>query len=274
MSKIGLTLENAPVHGKQLSFRAPCSSFSTECLVINGADYTVVDAAHNNLAGIEGIWNADSIVSVILDTSRMEAYMQNPAKPPQMPESNSDSLTKIDFSGFDNGSISEVMESGEIVIHEVAFDESRRPVSIDGIEIDWGDSDPGPVESTEYPGCHYRTVNGEKEWINPPMIAGDAYRTQERYNGNPVYMACVQHTKATGTNGTTTVHQKTLMLAAAPHIVSLSGVVSNAYGEAYPSSKYGDLKTSYYEGELCIDYNVTEAMPESTVDIIVKFTLD
>lgn len=77
MSKIGLTLEIAPVHGKQLSFRAPCGSSSTECLVINGAEYTIVDAAHNNLAGIEGIWNADSIVSVILDTSRMEAYIQN-----------------------------------------------------------------------------------------------------------------------------------------------------------------------------------------------------
>ena len=182
-------------------------------------------------------------------------------------------VSEIDLSNFEKGSFTEVVD-GETVSHAVAYDDKGRPVSIDGVSIEWGDSDVGPVESTEYPGCSYRTVDGEKEWINPPMIAGEAYRTQERHNGKAVYAACVRHEKAIGSNGTTTVHQQTLMLAAAPHIVSLSGVVSNAYGEAYPSSRYGDLKASYYEGELCIDYNVTEAMPESTVDIIVKFTLD
>lgn len=43
------------------------------------------------------------------------------------------------------------------------------------------------VESTEYPGCYYRTVGGETEWINPPMVSGVEYRTTERYNGMPVY---------------------------------------------------------------------------------------
>lgn len=43
------------------------------------------------------------------------------------------------------------------------------------------------VESTEYPGCFYRTVDGETEWINPPMVFGVEYRTTERYNGLPVY---------------------------------------------------------------------------------------
>lgn len=26
------------------------------------------------------------------------------------------------------------------------------------------------VEDTTYKGCYYRTVNGAKEWINPPML--------------------------------------------------------------------------------------------------------
>ena len=42
------------------------------------------------------------------------------------------------------------------------------------------------VESTEYPGCYYRTVDGETEWINPPMNGGP-YRTTERFRREPVY---------------------------------------------------------------------------------------
>ena len=42
-------------------------------------------------------------------------------------------------------------------------------------------------ESTEYPGCYYRTVDGETEWQNPPMVQGTEYRTVERYKGSVVY---------------------------------------------------------------------------------------
>ena len=46
------------------------------------------------------------------------------------------------------------------------------------------------VESNEYPGCYYRlTSTGEKEWVNPPMIPDETYRTVERYNNKPVYVA-------------------------------------------------------------------------------------
>ncbi len=44
------------------------------------------------------------------------------------------------------------------------------------------------VQSTEYPGCYYRTVDGEVEWITPPMLIDTEYRTTERYEGNPVYI--------------------------------------------------------------------------------------
>lgn len=43
------------------------------------------------------------------------------------------------------------------------------------------------VESTQYPGCFYRIVNGETEWINPPLMRGVEYLTTERWNGNKVY---------------------------------------------------------------------------------------
>ena len=38
-------------------------------------------------------------------------------------------------------------------------------------------------------GCYYRTVDGEVEWINPPMVVGTEYRTTERFSGKPVYTA-------------------------------------------------------------------------------------
>lgn len=43
------------------------------------------------------------------------------------------------------------------------------------------------IESAEYPGCYYRTVNGVVEWINPPTISSVEYRTTERWNGKAVY---------------------------------------------------------------------------------------
>lgn len=45
----------------------------------------------------------------------------------------------------------------------------------------------GAIESTDYPGCFYREVDGVVEWVNPPMALGVEYRTTERYNGKPVY---------------------------------------------------------------------------------------
>ena len=42
-------------------------------------------------------------------------------------------------------------------------------------------------ESADYPGCYYRVVDGEDEWINPPMIPGMEYRTTERFYGKTVY---------------------------------------------------------------------------------------
>lgn len=42
-------------------------------------------------------------------------------------------------------------------------------------------------ESLDHPGCYYRTISGVTEWVNPPMIPGEEYRTTERWQGKPVY---------------------------------------------------------------------------------------
>ena len=43
------------------------------------------------------------------------------------------------------------------------------------------------IESNEHPGCYYRVVNGVREWVNPPLIAGIEYRTTERWKNKNVY---------------------------------------------------------------------------------------
>ena len=48
------------------------------------------------------------------------------------------------------------------------------------------------IESTAHPGCYYRLVNGETEWLNPPMVPSEEYRTSERYMGKAVYTTIVE----------------------------------------------------------------------------------
>lgn len=50
------------------------------------------------------------------------------------------------------------------------------------------------TESTDYPGCYYRMVDGAQEWINPPMIDGVEYRTTEKFEGKAVYCQLVYFT--------------------------------------------------------------------------------
>lgn len=47
-------------------------------------------------------------------------------------------------------------------------------------------------EDTAYPGCYYRVVDGETEWMNPPMVLNGIFRTTKRFNGYPVYTAVVR----------------------------------------------------------------------------------
>ena len=51
------------------------------------------------------------------------------------------------------------------------------------------------TEDTEYPGCFYRMVDGEKEWLNPPMVDDVAYPTVERDNGRRVWVGVLNFGK-------------------------------------------------------------------------------
>ena len=73
-----------------------------------------------------------------------------------------------------------------------------QPVQVDELDHTAQEIDDGiGFESTDYPGCYYRTVDGVTEWFNPPMILGVEYRTTERRNDAPVYWKYVNLGKLT-----------------------------------------------------------------------------
>ena len=43
------------------------------------------------------------------------------------------------------------------------------------------------VEDSTYPGCYYHMVDGEKEWLNPPMVFDQEYRLMSRSKGYILY---------------------------------------------------------------------------------------
>ena len=79
MGKVKLTLPGMeiPVTGKQVSFEAPCNCDDTECLQIDGVDYTVVDSLGNTVTGIGGVWATGSKITVVLDVENQKAYLLN-----------------------------------------------------------------------------------------------------------------------------------------------------------------------------------------------------
>lgn len=75
-------------------------------------------------------------------------------------------------------------------------------------------------ESSEHPGCYYRMVGEEAEWLNPPMVAGVEYRTAERWEDAAVYTKLVN--LGTAENGKTVEHG-----VSASAIIRFSGKLAN-----------------------------------------------
>lgn len=54
-------------------------------------------------------------------------------------------------------------------------------------------------EAQDFPGCFYCSVDGESEFMNPPMVQG-TQRTAKRFNGYPVYATVVNVASLPGAN--------------------------------------------------------------------------
>lgn len=93
------------------------------------------------------------------------------------------------------------------------------------------------IADATYPSCYYRMVDGEKEWINPPMVSGVEYRTMERYLGKPVKTKVI--------NCGVVAKGGTLTFAHNCNISVLVRSVINAGRNAVPLIYNGDTENQY-----------------------------
>ena len=98
------------------------------------------------------------------------------------------------------------------------------------------------VEDSTYKGCYYRMVNGEKEWVNPPLVIDTEYRTAERWNGAAVYTKLIDC--GTVTNGKIVQYgvTKTRLLAISVMIGTFPATQRAAGTDSTSSAYY----TAYY----------------------------
>lgn len=116
-------------------------------------------------------------------------------------------------------------------------------VNIKGPQGEQGEPGLGASESQDYPGCYCRTVDGETEWINPPMAVDTEYRTAERWMGQPVYTKLLDGGEAS--NGKDVSYGT----EASVKILRLAGTVGS-YAFPYHYGKALDNAWSFY----VIDY--------------------
>ena len=139
-----------------------------------------------------------------------------------------------------------------------------QPAQVDQLDHTAQEIDDGiGFESTDYPGCYYRMVDGAVEWLNPPMVVGTEYRTTERYLGKPVYVKVVNFGNYPA-SGTKTVAHK---ISNVRNIVSCLGTSSLGYsvnGYLYISAFYAD-KTN-------INITVTADVSNNGVKVMLKYT--
>lgn len=120
------------------------------------------------------------------------------------------------------------------------------------------------TESTDYPGCYYRMVNGAQEWINPPMVADVEYLTTERWNGKPVY---TKYISTFGTMPDNTSKQIALDIEPAT-VISIGGYCTQ--GSAYRNLIEIDCE-AYVTAEWNLNVNTKWMASAYTAHIVLKY---
>ena len=129
------------------------------------------------------------------------------------------------------------------------------------------------VESTEYPGCYYRTVNGTSEWLNPPMVIGTEYRTTERYSGKAVYEKAVSLGNLP--NAATKQVRYTASGVVATNIVNIRGIAMNESGRPQPLPlDYNGLLIEIHANAEFVFVRTIDDNSTWTAVAVVKYTKD
>lgn len=75
---IVLTCEKRVGHGTLVKFVAPCHCAAvTGGLVVGENTYSIVNSLGSVVTGLGGTWQAGSIIAVVIDTTNMQAFIQN-----------------------------------------------------------------------------------------------------------------------------------------------------------------------------------------------------
>lgn len=137
------------------------------------------------------------------------------------------------------------------------------------------------TEGTGNPGCYYRMVGGEKEYINPPMRSGVEYRTTERFAGEPVYAMLIIRVFTGSMNSKgeldpiTLTHEVTIRNVTKMWIDS--GLYTTDGGTLYGCSDAGsniahDHYVSNYKGNISITCNTNGGIRQVTAYVLAKYT--
>ena len=120
----------------------------------------------------------------------------------------------------------------------------------------------GGIESTDYPGCYYRMVDGVVEWFNPPMQLGAEYRTTERHQGKPVYVKLVDF----GTFPNKTFKEVEHGCTNVGVMISCIGYLGNATANNYPGVSAVFANPTYIRADTDSDFSAF------TGQFILKYT--
>lgn len=146
----------------------------------------------------------------------------------------------------------------------------------DAVPKGYADSNFAPaVESADYPGCYYRTVNGVVEWDNPPMLPGVEYRTTKRHNGAAVYTKLLSYSPASFAAQTVSLPHEIANLGIGLSI-NVSWLMNGNQRRHFQSVYYGDNAwngQTYWDGTtgICFELGtlVREYMAASVQNILV-----
>ena len=106
-------------------------------------------------------------------------------------------------------------------------------------------------------------VWGEWEWVNPPMLPGEEYRTTEKYMGKPVYFKLVDCKGMPGTGSKTITHNAAGVVE---WIVSVQGQVDT--GRVFPC-KGVEIETSLTD---IIIHAENDSMKDAACYVLLKYT--
>lgn len=135
------------------------------------------------------------------------------------------------------------------------------------------------IESSEYPGCFYRVVNGNIEWINPPCEPGVEYRLVERFEDKTVFQTLINIASLPNASRAIIATNFTFT-----KVLSCEGVMMSSpsvlYAEAYPFPVYkniGAAPVAMINGIVTglagrsIVVSTTENLSDYRANVIIKY---